>query len=280
MPDPSGINQPVTHDRSRPISGREALAAVAELQRQIDALRADTSRARQLGVLGVLASMISHEINNLMTPVLSYAQLALRSPDDTALTRRALERAVVGASRASQVADSILGIAKDAVLGEAGVDERTDLKAAVVCAIEHAAEELDRSGVSVAIAIDPPRTVRARAVVVEQIVLNLVLNACRAMKGSGGAIRITATSCDGSGTACSTWNRGDVALCVSDTGPGIPPGASGLLFDPFGRGNKGVPGTGLGLAICKGLAEAAGGSLGLVDHAGGGATFRIILPGG
>jgi signal transduction histidine kinase len=73
------------------------------------------------------------------------------------------------------------------------------------------------------------------------------------------------------------------AVDVHDTGPGIPEDERGRLFERFFRSRaavaRAIPGTGLGLAVSRRIAEAHGGSLGLVDGAGGGTTFRLLLPG-
>lgn len=270
--------------------------ALDDAQRQLDSLSAELDQSRQLGVLGVMVSMIAHEVNNLMTPVLSYAQLALAKPDDAALTKKALERAAAGAMHASQISSSILALAKDAAGaggGSHGLHPATDLKAAIVDAVENVAESMMDHQIELSMDIEPRLSVRARPIVVQQIVLNLVLNAQRAMKSLGGQIRIgawrvEATLGDSRATTdCSTWNsnlgsipRAWSRIEVCDTGPGLPSPIAGKLFSPFVRDTSpaATPGTGLGLAICRALAESVGGSIHAEPQLPVGTRFVIMLP--
>jgi signal transduction histidine kinase len=99
-----------------------------------------------------------------------------------------------------------------------------------------------------------------------QVILNLVMNAADAV-GAGGNVRVAATR---------TGNR--VRLLVEDDGPGVDPRVQAQLFEPFVTTKDVGKGTGLGLAVCRGLVEAAGGSIALDTEYARGARFVIELP--
>lgn len=102
----------------------------------------------------------------------------------------------------------------------------------------------------------------------EQVLMNLVLNALRAMPG-GGWVEISGrTVYQGEGPAA--------AIVVSDTGPGISPGSAGKIFEPGFSTHAGSPG--LGLAVCRKIIEQHGGTLGSGNRAGAGASFTMTLP--
>jgi len=118
---------------------------------------------------------------------------------------------------------------------------------------------------------ESPVLARANSVQLEQIVINLVLNAVQAIEGEGrprgGSISV-ATRCEGH----------LAVLIVSDDGPGVPVENVDLLFDAFFSTKQRDKGTGLGLAIVKNLVESFDGSITHRDNEGGGATFRVELP--
>jgi signal transduction histidine kinase len=102
----------------------------------------------------------------------------------------------------------------------------------------------------------------------EQVLLNLVLNALRAMPG-GGWVEI-------SGRTTYHGERAAAAISVSDTGPGISPGSDGKIFEPGFSTHAGSPG--LGLAVCRKIVEQHGGALASNNRAGAGASFTLTLP--
>ena len=108
-------NNPATPIARSPVSAGASGSDVASLVRQVDLLsarladlQATLDHQERLATLGTIAGMIAHEFNNILTPVCSYAQMALDSPDDAALARKALERSLTGAERAAKIAGAIL----------------------------------------------------------------------------------------------------------------------------------------------------------------------------
>ncbi|MEM0915117.1 MAG: HAMP domain-containing sensor histidine kinase [Planctomycetota bacterium] len=252
-----------------------------ELDRRLDAIRRELARHHRLTTLGTMAATIAHEINNLLTPVGSYAQLALSRPDDPELVRKALRHAAEGSAQAERIASAVLGLAGD----------RDEPRSAGVSGVVHEAaaclvRDPQRDGIElrhgvpdgVHAAIEPGK--------LRQVLLNLMLNACRAMHPRGGRLTI-----DGELAA------GRVTIRVRDTGPGIPAAVRDRLFEPFvtapidddapPTSSSRSGGSGLGLSVCRQLIERAGGTIACADggstrdatpDARQGATFVIVLP--
>jgi signal transduction histidine kinase len=104
----------------------------------------------------------------------------------------------------------------------------------------------------------------------QQILVNLLQNARAAILSEGSSGRIS--------ISCSTWNDGHLRVEVADSGPGIDRGLRQRIFEPFERGQLGMPGTGLGLTVCRELLNAVKGSIHVEPNDGGGARFVIELP--
>ena len=110
----------------------------------------------------------------------------------------------------------------------------------------------------------PPVAIRASRI--EQILLNLLMNAADAVATPGGRIHVSVAPGDG-----------EVRVCIEDNGEGISPSIREQLFEPFVTTKEPGKGTGLGLAVCRGLIEAAGGHID-VEDADQGARFVLLLP--
>jgi K+-sensing histidine kinase KdpD len=233
---------------------------VARLRRARDA----EVRARTEELRSSLLSAVSHD---LRTPLAAITGMATQLRDSAKTTddREALDTIVDEAKRLGTILTNVLAITRV---------ERTEVHGEWVPVEELVGATLDRAEVALAgrdVAIDVPSElgITGDPVLVEQLLLNLVDNAAKhTPAGSPIAIR-AARAGDG------------VEIEVSDRGDGLPPGPVDQLFVKFFRG-PGVtaPGAGLGLAVCRGIAVAHGGEIGASPRAGGGATFRVWLPGG
>ncbi|MCA9299003.1 MAG: hypothetical protein KDA28_08050, partial [Phycisphaerales bacterium] len=94
------------------------LERLESLEGELDGMYRELERTQRLSMLGEIAAIIAHEFNNLLTPIRSYAQLALEG-DDPEMTRKALEQALVASTRAGRISSSILGLARDDSPGRA-----------------------------------------------------------------------------------------------------------------------------------------------------------------
>lgn len=239
-----------------------------ELSAAVDALQGELDRSHRLATLGMLAGSIAHEFNNILTPVLSYAQMAMASPNDHQFAQRALQKAAMGVERASEIASAMLGLAR-----MSDSDQDSDVRQSVDATFHCLGRDLGKQGMSVQIEVAAGLRARIRPGALQQVLLNLVLNAIEAMGGSIGRLEVHAER--------ATWNAEQVVIEVRDTGRGISPEFLGRVFEPFvtdRRDPNAGPGTGLGLSISKRLIEDAGGRIEVESVLGEGTTFRVILP--
>lgn len=242
------------------------------MQRQLDDVHGALAESHRLATLGTLASVVAHEYNNILTPIISYAQLALARPEDAALMRKAVERALASAERAARISSSLLGFARDDD-GPPTARIRQALEEALSCL----ARDPGKDGIELRLAV-ADLTVGMSSLNLERVFVNLILNARQALRGRGGRLCVSAAAV-----------AGRARIEVADTGPGIPPAILDRLFQPFVTCRPAAPagdpgdatprkGTGLGLCICRDLVRAAGGEITAASVPGQGATFRIDLP--
>src|SRR4051812_37150647 len=246
------------------------------MQQQLDALREQLTESQRLATIGTIAAVIAHEFNNLLTPIVSYSQYALSSANsdapDMELVRKALGKAFQSSSKAGQICTSMLGLARgESAFGPVEVQRLVDETLSVL------ARDPPKDGIAPRIQVPRGLTVVGDPVQLEQVLLNLLINARHAMLGRGGSITVKAGRAAGDGTG------EEVRIQVIDTGPGIPEKHLGKIFQPFfttkGTARKGeAKGTGLGLAICKEIVEHHHGRIEVQSEVGKGTAFTICLP--
>lgn len=254
------------------------LEQFADLERELQHIRAELTHSHRLATLGTLTSTIAHEYNNILTPVISYAQFALSNPDDPELMRKSIEKSLSGALRAAQISSSLLGFAREEA--DAGP---ADLNGVVQETLACLARPPEKDGIELHLDL-PEVQVAMSALNLQQVLMNLILNARKAMRRTGGALTIR---------GCVEGDH--VLLDVADTGPGISWEMQPRLFEPFatqpadpeyaasaelGQTNEsmGERSTGLGLCICRDLLRQADGSIDVTSTPGEGATFHLTLP--
>ncbi|MEM1330330.1 MAG: HAMP domain-containing sensor histidine kinase [Planctomycetota bacterium] len=285
-----------SHDDPRKGAGADAgiielLERLDEFAHRLAAAEDELARSGALAALGTLAGHIAHEVNNLMTPVVAYTRAARADGSDRELTARALEQAEKNAEAATSMSRAILSLASPGDRGSPDGSEREPVD--VVGCFDEALRCLGgarSAGLRISVAVQTPRLPRADAVGLRQVMLNLVLNARRAM-GRGGSLTLRVRE-------GSTWNaRGICSLVgspplpqdavlieLSDSGPGIPGDMQDRLFEPFGpsrsasSGSGRECGTGLGLALCRRLVERWGGAIAVRTREGVGTSIELLLP--
>ena len=233
------------------------------LRRQVADLRAETEHLGRLATLGTLAATLAHEFNNVLTPAAGHARLGRLAVDDGDLprARRAFEKCEAAATRAGRLSDAILDLARP-TRGEASAD----VAPAVAAAVESLGRDLADDGIDFTTSLPPGLIVAVNPVRLEHAVLNLLLNARRALLArpiAARRLRVEAAS------------DSMVRLDVTDSGGGMP---AEVLADAFGPFRKGVGGgSGLGLHLCRRVAEGAGGRA-EAANVGGGCRVRLWLP--
>lgn len=240
----------------------------AKLEAQFETLKAQVRQAQQLSALGAVAPMIAHEVNNLLTPVLGYAEAASAS-DDPSLMKKALRVATRNVKILIGMSERLLSI------GAARTSKRESvvLHDVVEEAQASLCRDLIKDGIQFLNKIEPDVRVRADALQLQQVLFNLLLNAREAMLGAhNGLIRISAA------------RDGDrVILEVHNTGEPIPADLLPHVFDalrsskPVERNGRARCG-GLGLALCRDLIEENEGAIRVTSAAETGTTFVIELP--
>ncbi len=242
---------------------------IDKLAQENEGLKSQIGELQHLANMGLASYMIAHEINNLLTPVGTYAGLALDNPKDEELGRKALGKAVKNCERASKIMESMLALAN----GQEQEKRNCRLTNLVEDVFGCLARDFGKDGITVDIEMAEDLEVWVVAVQIQQVLMNLVLNAREAMLVGGGILSIKAVE------------RADmVQIEVSDTGAGIGARDLNEVFEPFfttkrgGNSASGRPGSGLGLAFCRRVIEAHDGSISVESKSGEGSTFKIALP--
>jgi signal transduction histidine kinase len=245
----------------------------ASAQAQLDSLRQALTDSQRLATIGTIAAVIAHEFNNLLTPVVSYSQYALQSAEsdkpDMELIKKALTKSYQASTKAGRICSSMLDLAR----GES-THGPVDIQNLIEEVLLVLARDPQKDGIALRVQIQPGLSVDGDHVQLEQVILNLLINARQAMLGRGGALSIKAQSLEESG---------EIRIQVIDTGPGIPEKLLPKIFMPFfttkGTARKGeARGSGLGLAICKEIIEHHKGRIEVTSEVGRGTTFNIYLP--
>jgi len=240
-----------------------------ERRHENEALKSQLGHLQHLANIGVVSYMIAHEINNLLTPVGTYAGLALNNPDDEDLAKKALEKAVRNCERASKITESMLALANGQEQQKKSCRLITLLEEVFGCL----ARDFGKDGITVDIRIPEDLEVWAVPVQLQQVLMNLILNARETMLQGGGILTIKAMD-----------NADTVAIEVRDTGEGIEPADLKGIFQPFfttKRGDSspsGRLGAGLGLAFCRRVIDAHHGAISVESRPAEGSTFKIALP--
>ena len=235
-------------------------------KQQIDLLRRQLVQAQRLASLGTMATMITHEFNNILTPMLSYSQWALQQ-SDWQLMRKALEKVLSNGEKAAAICRCIMGFAA----GESQ-DSTVQVARAIHDALQCLVRDPRKDNITVREQIEPDLTAAVDPIRLQQVLYNLIINARQAMLGGPGVLTLTARS-----------EENNVKITIKDTGCGITPEQLPQIFEPFfsTKRNADQPdkqGAGLGLSITKELIEQAGGSIEAKSAPQKGTTFIIILP--
>ncbi len=267
------------------LGGRPTLLAairdVTERQRAEEArneLEAQLRQAQKMEAIGHLSGGIAHDFNNILTSVMGYVALAADRPAVQADPKleHYLEQAQSAVQRARDLIRQMLTFSRG---------QRGEPRAVSLAALVAESSKLLRSTLPTSLELVTELTPGlARTMLdpvhLEQVLLNLCINARDAMEGSG-TIRLTLDEAVVAGAVCASCRaRIDgsfLALAVSDSGPGIDAAVMDRMFEPFFTTKEVGKGSGMGLATVHGIVHEYGGHICVQTRPGAGSTFRILL---
>lgn len=237
------------------------------LRGRIRHLEDENAALQRSALLGSMSAMVAHEFNNLMTPVVARAQLALLTGEAPA-TRKALDAALLNAQKAIAITSHLLGIARN------DTDPQTvcDVDRAIQAAVEVTARPLDRDGIELRLNVPAGLCVAARPILFEQVLLNLILNARAAMREHSGVLAISARR-----------EGDDVLIEICDAGSGMAAEHIERVLNPFLAADPLLDAgdwraVGLGLNVCRTITRQHRASLRFRLNEGSGCTAELCWP--
>lgn len=238
------------------------------LEQKVEALERQLAQAQKLTALGELVGTTTHEFNNILMTIMNYARMGLRH-DDKPTRDKALAKILTASERAAKITNTVLGVARN----RSESFEPTNLAKIIDDALVLLERELSKYRIAVERDLPPVPDVMAVGNQIQQVLLNLLINARQAMP-QGGRVIVRLVHDPASDT---------VDLIVRDTGVGIPEDKKPQIFDAFystksGPDETGRGGTGLGLASCRNIVEAHRGRIRVDSTVGKGTAFTIKLP--
>jgi signal transduction histidine kinase len=241
---------------------------VLSLEEQVVLLKEQLVQAQKLTALGELVSTTTHEFNNVLMTIINYAKMGMRHKDQP--TRdKSFDKILTAANRAAKITNGVLGLARNRSVSQ----EPTDLGKMVEDTLLLLEREMNKYRIAVDKHFQPVPEAMVNGNQIQQVLLNLLINARQAMP-NGGRI-IIKLSHDTTGDM--------VDLMVRDNGCGIPADKLRRIFEPFfttksGPDASGKGGTGLGLSMCRDIIEAHHGRIRVDSTVGKGTAFTLKLP--
>ncbi|MBI5439940.1 MAG: MEDS domain-containing protein [Deltaproteobacteria bacterium] len=233
-------------------------------------------QAQKMEAVGRLAGGVAHDFNNLLTAILGYCELVLLRLEPEDPVRREVDEIRRAAERAAALTHQLLAFSRSQVLQPVLVD-----LGEVVTEVHRMLERIVGEDVELEVRSAPEQgLVLADAGQIQQVIVNLAVNARDAMPEGGKLTIETRNAGPGEGTdgADGTGAESYVVLTVSDTGHGMEEEVQAHLFEPFFTTKDAGKGTGLGLATVHGIVTQSGGRIEVGSRPGSGTTFRIYLP--
>ena len=249
---------------------KRAEREVRESERRYQEVQMELAHANRVATMGQLSASISHEMNQPIAAAVTNAQAALRwlgaRPPNLGEAREALRRIVENATRASDVIGRIRALIKKAPPRKDGLE----INDAVLEVIALTRGEMVKTGVSVQTQLAKGLPlIQGDRVQLQQVILNLIVNAVEAMNGAAVGSRKLLIS-------TSKPEPNGVLVAVGDLGPGLAPDSFERAFDAFYTTKAG--GLGMGLSISRSIVEAHGGRLWATANVPQGAVFQFSVP--
>jgi len=239
-----------------------------EERERLRQLENDLAHINRVNMMGELAAALAHEIKQPLAASITNANALLRwlahEPPDLERARAAAVRIEQEANRAANVIDSLRSFYKTGTPAERQLIDVKEIVGEIAVLLS---SEADRHAITIRLELETDSIkVLVNRVQLQQVFMNLMLNAVEAMKENGGELTIRSRSSP----------EGRLFVSVSDTGIGLPPESAEQIFEPFHSTKP--QGTGMGLTITRSIVESYGGRVWATANLGAGATFHFILP--
>jgi PAS domain S-box-containing protein len=238
-------------------------------ERELEVQRHELAHLGRVALLGELSGAVAHELNQPLAAILTNARVAQRmmlvDKPDQAMLREILEDMVADSLRAGSVIHRVRGLIRK----DDAIRQLVSPNEVVADVLDLTHSDLIRRGVTVGTDLTASiPAVSADRVQLQQVLLNLIVNACDAMADNATRDRAL--------TIVTAEEGATVRISVVDRGPGVAASLIDAVFEPFVTSKP--QGLGLGLAICRSIIGAHGGRIWATNNAGRGATFSFVLP--
>ncbi|MEM7782060.1 MAG: HAMP domain-containing sensor histidine kinase [Planctomycetota bacterium] len=238
------------------------------LRQENTGLKKQLERTQRMTALGELVGTTTHEFNNVLMTIINYAKMGMRH-DDKDTRDKAFDKINTAGLRASKITNAVLGMARN----RSEHFEMTDLSQIIEESMVLLEREMMKYRISVDKQIDDVPEVSAIGNQIQQVLMNILINARQAMVDGGQLIIKLKENVEAK----------TVELAIRDYGPGIPQDKLRKIFQPYyttksGPDATGKGGMGVGLATCKNIIEAHGGKIRVESTVGKGTCFTLILP--
>lgn len=240
---------------------------IARLEQQLAQMKQQLMQAEKMSTVGVLASSITHEFNNILTTVINYAKMGLRHKDE-AIREKSFTKILAAGQRAAKITTGMLSYARS----NGNRKESHDVDQLIDDVLVLVEKDLQVHRISLVKKFDQHPRADVNANQIQQVLLNLIINARQAM-GEGGTLTVRLVE-----------NQAEqfAEISIQDTGCGIPSHTLPKIFDSFFTTKKaddaGQGGSGLGLAMCKDVIEDHHGRIRVESTPGKGTAFTLKLP--
>ncbi|MBL8857217.1 MAG: GHKL domain-containing protein [Planctomycetes bacterium] len=246
----------------------EATEGRARAELRASHLRDDLAHVSRVATAGELATSLAHEVNQPLGAIVANAEAGLRALERGQADVKDMEEILRAIARQGERTSEVIQRLRQFMRKHAGERQDLNLNTTAKEVLPLLRRELEEHAVEVTLDLDEdlPGVVADR-IQMQQVLVNLVKNACEAMSATAGPRRVELRT---------QKRNGRVILEVRDSGPGLAPDVVGRVFQPFVTTKS--TGMGLGLSICRSIVEAHGGRLDVSSASGSGSTFSVELP--
>jgi PAS domain S-box-containing protein len=267
------VSMAATHDGKGKADGVIVVAQDLTARKQLEA---QFLQAQKMEAVGRLAGGVAHDFNNLLTVILSYCDMLLETVPADDFRHEDIGEIRKAGEAAATLARQLLAFSRQNVIQPRVVE--------LNAIVEHTTTMLKRligAGIAIDTRLDSGAgQLKADAGQIEQVIMNLAINARDAMSG-GGTLTIETRRADASDVGAEAMTRAPLGYCllaVSDTGTGMDAATQARMFEPFFTTKEAAKGTGLGLSTVYGIVKQYEGVIRVRSAPGAGTTFRVYLP--